>query len=169
MVRTRPLATMVILFVVAMTAGASERLRSFDNDAQRERYYELLETLRCMVCQNESLASSEADLAQDMRDEVYRLVVEEGRSKGAAIEFLTERYGDFVLYRPPFKPSTWLLWLGPFALLALGAGVTAVIVRQRRRAPAPGLSEVERAQAERLLRETPDDGGDDDASGDRHP
>jgi len=145
------------------TAFGGEPLRTFDSEAQRERYYELLEKLRCMVCRNESLASSSADLAQDMRDEVYRLVVEEGRSNEAAIEFLTERYGDFVLYRPPFKPVTWLLWIGPFVLLAIGIAIAAVIVRHRRREPEPALTPAERAEAERLLQADPDaDDADDE-------
>ncbi len=157
----RIIATAALALMVA-TACASEPMRTFDNEAQRERYYELLEKLRCMVCRNESLASSSADLAQDMRDEVYRLVVEEGRSNDAAIAYLTERYGDFVLYRPPFKPITWFLWVGPFVLLAIGIAVAVVIVRHRRRAPEPELTPAERAQAERLLADEPD--SDDEAS-----
>jgi cytochrome c-type biogenesis protein CcmH len=157
--RMRALMGMVIVGVFAGAAGAAEPMREFDNAAQRERYYELLERLRCLVCQNESLASSDADLAQDMRDEVYRLVVDERRSQDAAIEYLTERYGDFVLYRPPFQPSTWLLWLGPFMLLAIGAAVAAAIVRKRRSDPEPTLDPAERERAERLLRTDNDDEG----------
>ena len=138
--------------VAAPALADAEALREFDSPQQRERYMNLLEELRCLVCQNESLASSGADLAQDLRDEVYRLVVVEGRSNEAAIGFLTERYGDFVLYRPPVRPSTWLLWFGPLIMLAIGAGVLVAVVRQRRRAPAPALDESERARAERLLR-----------------
>ncbi len=157
----RRIIAIALLALLAGSACAGEPMRTFDNEAQRERYYELLEKLRCMVCRNESLASSSADLAQDMRDEVYRLVVEEGRSKDAAIEFLTQRYGDFVLYRPPFKPVTWFLWLGPFVLLAVGVAIAAVIVRRRRRAPEPELSPAERAEAERLLAD--EDAPDDEA------
>jgi cytochrome c-type biogenesis protein CcmH len=149
--RPRALLFGLALALLAGTIGAAEPVREFDNREQRERYYELLERLRCLVCQNESLASSSADLARDMRDEVYRLVVEEGRSKEAAIDFLTQRYGDFVLYRPPFQPTTWLLWLGPFVLLAIGAAVMTVIVRQRRNAPEPELGPGERERAQRLL------------------
>lgn len=150
----------LVLFLAWPPAATAdpEALREFDNPEQRERYHELLEELRCLVCQNESLASSNADLAQDLRDEVYRLVVTEDRSRDAAIDFLTERYGDFVLYRPPVRPYTWLLWFGPPLMLAIGAVVLAVVVRQRRRLSEQPLSAAERARAERLLRK-----GDEDA------
>lgn len=157
----RRMIAIALLALLAGSASAGEPMRTFDTEAQRERYYELLEKLRCMVCRNESLASSSADLAQDMRDEVYRLVVEEDRSKDAAIEFLTQRYGDFVLYRPPFKPVTWFLWIGPFVLLAIGVAIAAVIVRHRRHEPRPELSPAERAEAERLLAD--EDARDDEA------
>lgn len=130
----------------------AEALREFDNPEQRARYNALLEEIRCLVCQNESLASSSADLAQDLRDEVYRLVVTENRSREAAIAFLTDRYGDFVLYRPPVQPNTWLLWTGPLLMLLVGAGVLIAVVRQRRRQPEPELEPAERERAERLLR-----------------
>lgn len=151
---TRTIASLFLLLVFAAPGAAiadAEALREFDTPEQRERYHELLEELRCLVCQNESLASSSADLAQDLRDEVYRLVVEEDRSNAAAIDFLTQRYGDFVLYRPPVRPYTWLLWFGPLLMLFAGLAVLVVVVRQRRRAEAPPLTEAERERAERLL------------------
>lgn len=148
----------VLLGAFVGPSGAAEPVRKFETTEQRERYYALLEQLRCLVCQNESLASSGADLAQDMRDEVYRLVVDEGRSKDAAIDYLTDRYGDFVLYRPPVGPSTWLLWFGPALMLAVGAVVLGTIVRQRRRrGDDPPLSPDERARAERVLAGTEED------------
>lgn len=150
----RILVLALLLFGLGVPpAGAEpETVREFDTPEQRERYNELLEELRCLVCQNESLASSGAGLAQDLRDEVYRLVVTEGRSREAAIEFLTERYGDFVLYRPPMRPATWLLWFGPLLMLAVGAVVLIAVVRRRRHAPMPELDPDERERAERLLR-----------------
>lgn len=150
--RLLKLVLLSAVIVAAPVLADAEALREFDSPQQRERYHELLEELRCLVCQNESLASSSADLAQDLRDEVYRLVVVEERSNEAAIDFLTQRYGDFVLYRPPVKPSTWLLWFGPLLMLAIGAGVLVVVVRRRNSEPAPALDEAERARAERLLR-----------------
>lgn len=132
--------------------AAPEALREFDTPEQRERYRALLDEIRCLVCQNESLASSNADLAQDLRDEIYRLVVVEERSKQAAVDFLVQRYGDFVLYRPPVQPSTWLLWFGPLLMLGAGAATAAVVIRRRRAAGEPALSPAEHARAERLLR-----------------
>lgn len=147
------------LFPAALAQTGAEPVREFETPAQRKRYYALLDQLRCLVCQNESLASSGADLAQDMRDEVHRLVVEEGRSKEAAIDYLTDRYGDFVLYRPPVGPSTWLLWFGPALMLLVGALVLGAVIRQRRSAPTdPPLSPDEQARAERLLAERAEDG-----------
>ncbi len=155
----RPSALLIaaLLALSAAVAPAAETVREFDSPAQRERYYALLEQLRCLVCQNESLASSSADLAQDMRDEVYRLVVREERSNEAAIEYLTDRYGDFVLYRPPVGPSTWLLWFGPLLMLLIGATVLAFVIRQRRRTQTGELSQAERERADRLLVEPNED------------
>ncbi len=150
-------ATIALALLIA-TAGsviAGDSIREFDNAAEENRYRDLLEEVRCLVCQNESLASSGADLAQDLRNEVYRLVVVEDRSREEAIEFLTTRYGDFVLYRPPMRPSTWLLWFGPVILLALGGGIAYLIVRQRTETRPLTAEEHERAR--RLL--TSDDDG----------
>lgn len=155
--RLRALLVGAVLALSAPVAPAAETVREFDSPQQRERYYALLEQLRCLVCQNESLASSSADLAQDMRDEVYRLVVREDRSNEAAIDYLTERYGDFVLYRPPVGPSTWLLWFGPALMLLAGAAVLAFVIRQRRRAAPDRLSPAERERADRLLTDQDED------------
>lgn len=88
----------------------------FDTPEQRERYGELTELLRCLVCQNQSLADSSADLASDLR-EVVRDMVKAGASDEEIIAFMLERYGDFVLFRPPVRGSTYALWAGPFALM----------------------------------------------------
>ncbi len=153
----RALLIAAMLAVTALPTHAAEAVREFDSPEQRERYHVLLEQLRCLVCQNESLASSGADLAQDMRDEVYRLVVREDRSNEAAIEYLTDRYGDFVLYRPPVGPSTWLLWFGPALMLLIGAAVLALVIRQRRRAETGTLSDDERERVDRLLADNDED------------
>ena len=154
----RYLAGGVLALILSASLGAAETLREFDSEAEKRRYKELLEEVRCLVCQNESLASSSADLAQDLRDEVYRLVVVEDRSREATIEFLTARYGDFVLYRPPVKPTTWLLWFGPLAMLLVGGLVAVAIVRQRTRAQP--LTSAEHERARRLLE---GDDSDEDA------
>ncbi|MFA9460123.1 cytochrome c-type biogenesis protein [Thiohalorhabdus methylotrophus] len=145
------LLTFLLLLPAGLAGAEPESLREFDSTAQKERYWSLLEDLRCLVCQNESLAGSQADLAQDLRDEVYQKVVEEGKSNEAVIEYLVDRYGEFVLYQPPVQPSTYLLWFGPFTLLAVGAGIWLLVARRRARAGPAELSPEERARAAELL------------------
>ena len=118
------------------------------------RLLSLSEELRCLVCQNESLASSRAELADDLRREV-RDLLRQGKSDQAVKDFLVERYGDFVLYRPEVKPLTWLLWFGPFALL-IGALVGLwVYLRQRRQQvdTTPALNDDERARVDQWLKD----------------
>ena len=103
--------------------------------ADEARYQALINELRCLVCQNQSIAESNAPLAADLREQV-RKQIEAGRSDAEIVAFLTDRYGDFVLYRPPFKARTWLLWLGPFLALLAGAGLVALFIRRTQRAAA---------------------------------
>ncbi|MFA5938825.1 MAG: cytochrome c-type biogenesis protein [Sinimarinibacterium sp.] len=117
---------------------------------QAERYQKLVNELRCLVCQNQSIADSSAPLAADLREQVLHQI-QSGRSDAEIADYVTARYGDFVLYRPPFKASTWLLWLGPFALLLLALGVAVVFVRRRVR-PAPVSPPDAARNAERLRR-----------------
>ena len=123
---------------------------SSDNpDPQRIRQLE--EKLRCLVCQNQTLADSNAELAGDLRREVADQV-KAGKSDEQIIEYLVQRYGDFVLYDPPFKLRTLLLWIGPFALFALAAGVLVVVLRRRRAAPEEmPLAPDEKRLVERVL------------------
>ncbi len=109
----------------------------------------LAHELRCLVCQNQTIADSNAPLAVDLRNQI-REQLQQGASEQDVIDFMVARYGDFVLYRPPLKFTTIALWAGPFLLLALGIVVLVRRLRQRR-TPAPQLSEAERARAARLL------------------
>jgi cytochrome c-type biogenesis protein CcmH len=111
---------------------------------------ELASVLRCLVCQNQTLADSHAPLAVDLRSQI-REQLKGGASENDVAQFMVARYGDFVLYRPPFKPTTLILWLGPFLLLALGAYVLIRRIRRQRSQGEPALTEVERARAARLL------------------
>ena len=118
---------------------------------QEARLAELLQDLRWLVCQNESLAESRAPLALDLKYEVRELVAS-GRSAPEIKQYLTDRYGDFVLFRPPFDPRTWLLWLGPFALVLVGLAVLLRQVRgSRRSAGAPPVPAVDAAKLAKLL------------------
>lgn len=115
------------------------------------RLQKLAEELRCLVCQNESLAGSRAELAVDLRNQI-RAQMEAGASDRQIIDYLVQRYGDFILYRPPVKSTTAALWVGPFILL-VGAGALLVIRlrRRKRELGAPGLAESDYARAEQLL------------------
>jgi cytochrome c-type biogenesis protein CcmH len=123
------------LACVALALAAQVALAQAPPDVAFEARLKRLEgDLRCLVCQNQTLADSNAPLAEDLRREVRALALA-GKSDDEIRAFLVARYGDFVLYRPPVKGTTWLLWFGPFALLALGAGIWFAVVRRRRRAP----------------------------------
>src|SRR5438128_4423988 len=119
------------------------------NAALEKRVTTLAHELRCLVCQNQTLADSNAPLAVDLRNQI-REQLKAGKTERDVVDFMVARYGDFVLYRPPFKATTVALWLGPFVLLALGAWI--LYHRLARRRPAEGaLSEADRAQAAKLL------------------
>ena len=119
-------------------------------DPSLERRAQALEKeLRCLVCQNQTLAESNAPLAMDLRNQV-REQLAAGKSEREVVDFLVARYGDFVLYRPPLKGTTVLLWAGPFLFLALGFYLLLRVLR-RRRVPRPELSAAEREQAAKLL------------------
>jgi cytochrome c-type biogenesis protein CcmH len=107
----------------------------FENPQQEQRFLDLTKELRCMVCQNESLADSGAELAADLRRQIFEQM-QAGKSDAEIKDWLTARYGQFVLYDPPLAPRTWLLWFGPFVALAIGGGVVVAIVRRRSRAVA---------------------------------
>jgi cytochrome c-type biogenesis protein CcmH len=129
--------------------GSTETV--FGMSALDARLKRLESELRCLVCQNQTLADSNADLADDLRREVRTLALQ-GKSDDEIKAYLVARYGDFVLYRPPVKPLTWLLWFGPFALLAGGGAIWWVVLRRRARADAVGSPGGE-ARARALLEE----------------
>jgi cytochrome c-type biogenesis protein CcmH len=104
----------------------------FDNDEQEARFTQLTTELRCLVCQNQNLADSDAELAHDLREEIYGMMMA-GQSNEQIKTFLVDRYGDFVLYRPEVKANTLALWLMPGVLLVLGAIVLFFTVRNRNR------------------------------------
>ena len=128
---------------------------TFDNPAQQTEFRTLIDELRCLVCQNESLSASQAELAQDLRREVYEMM-KAGKTKAEVVDFLVARYGDFVLYSPPIRPSTYLLWFGPLALGLVGAAVVLVTIRGKAKARAQDtdLSEADRQQLAGLLGKT---------------
>ena len=132
-------------FLLALWAGLA-----FAQDPEMEKRVTALATeLRCLVCQNQTLADSNAPLAVDLRNQI-REQLKSGKSERDVMEYMVARYGDFVLYRPPLKATTIALWAGPFVFLVLGAWILLVRLL-RRRAPERELSDAERARATKLL------------------
>ena len=140
------MARFLLLLVCGLTAGLAA---AQEDPALEKRVHDLSSELRCLVCQNQTLADSSAPLAVDLRNQV-REQLKGGKSERDVIDFLVARYGDFVLYRPPLQANTVLLWLGPFLLLVAGLALLVWRLR-RRRVPEPELSEADRARAARLL------------------
>jgi len=149
----------LLLLALAFSSAspAADLPRTFEDPEREQRYQTLLKELRCLVCQNQSLSDSGADLAQDMRDEVYRLL-QEGYTDRQVADYLVQRYGDFVLYRPPLKISTYFLWFAPFLLLLGGLATVLRFAAHRGAAQsAPELAPEERNRQETLLSD--DSGG----------
>lgn len=138
-----------LLFAVLLSLSVWGAEVPAPDPATEQRAVHLSEGLRCLVCQNQSIADSNAELAVDLRRQI-REQVRAGRSDAEIIDFMVQRYGDFVLYRPPVKATTLLLWFGPALLLAIGAGVLVRNLR-RRRSEARPLTGEEQARAQALL------------------
>lgn len=126
----------VVLLGAIMNVQATDVLLEFDDPRQEQRYEELLEEIRCLVCQNQSLADSNASLAQDLRLEVHEQMVA-GKNNEEIIDFLVSRYGEFVLYRPLFNYRTLLLWLGPLLLFICAAMFVFRVVKSRKSSDLP--------------------------------
>ena len=142
---------LMLFALVTNTAFAKEAAPLAADEAVEKRLVAISEELRCLVCQNESLAGSQADLANDLRREI-RAMIHAGKTDQEILDFMVARYGDFVRYRPPVKPTTWALWGGPFILLAGGLGALVFFLRRRNRMAAPPvLSEEQRRRAAALL------------------
>ena len=107
-----------LLFAVVVYAAPIE-IFQFDSPETEKTFHKLSGELRCLVCQNQNIAESNAELAQDLRLEMYNMLAA-GKTEDEIVEFMVQRYGDYVLYRPPFKPITWLLWFGPFIVFVIG-------------------------------------------------
>jgi cytochrome c-type biogenesis protein CcmH len=145
----RPLALLLLVLLSAPIA-AKEAAPAAADPVLEKRVMTLAEELRCLVCQNQTLAESNAPLAEDLRNQV-REKMRQGKSDKEVVDFLVERYGDFVLYRPPLKTTTVLLWFGPLLLLAVGFAVLLRRVRRRRQADDTGTTDADRKRAAELL------------------
>jgi cytochrome c-type biogenesis protein CcmH len=144
---------LVIILLIPSLAAAEEARPLADNPQIEARLKTLAVELRCLVCQNQTLADSNAPLAEDLRREVREMIAK-NMSDREIIDFLVQRYGDFVLYRPPWKASTTLLWLGPFLLLIAGAAALVLALRRRQKKLVEvTLSEAEHNRVAQLLSE----------------
>ena len=135
---------------VSMPLAAKVAPNTSTDPALEARMMVIAEELRCLVCQNETIAASNADLAVDLKNQI-RIKLNEGQSQKQILDFMVSRYGDFVLYRPPLKTTTVLLWAGPFVLLAIAVLMLILNVRRRRLAQATSLSDDDAAKARALL------------------
>ena len=126
----RRAAALAAVMLLAMGAGAVDTGQRFDDPAEQARYERLIRDLRCLVCRSESIADSNATLAKDLRRKV-ELLMRDGKSDAEIHDYMTERYGDFVLLRPPVAPRTWLLWAAPVLFLAVGLAAVVVVIRRR--------------------------------------
>jgi len=149
----RPVLVMLLLALAVFGARAGEAPPLAEDPLVEQRLLAIAEEVRCLVCQNESLAGSRAELAQDLRREI-RDLIRQGKTDAEVLDFLVSRYGDFVRYRPPLKPTTWLLWGGPFASLA--AALLGLLLSVRRRCvTSAALTPEEHCEATALLGEGP--------------
>ncbi len=151
----RLLSTVLLALALALAGNtlAKDAAPLADDPVLQARVIRIAEELRCLVCQNETIAASNADLAVDLRNQI-RVQIGQGRSDAEIRDFMVQRYGDFVLYRPPLKSSTLALWLGPFVLLLVAGAVLLRQIRRRRaQIAARELTPAEAERARRLLGE----------------
>ncbi|MGR8930636.1 MAG: cytochrome c-type biogenesis protein [Gammaproteobacteria bacterium] len=147
---------LVILLSLAMPLQAVVEYHPFDDPAKEEAYQSLITELRCLVCQNQTIADSNADLAKDLRQQVYDML-RQGKSRQDIVNFMTQRYGDFVMYRPAFNVKTLLLWLGPAVFLLSGIIAVIVLAKSRKQAQQPLLDQQQQIRLDKILNEGKDD------------
>ncbi len=154
----RKLIISLVLFTsctVVNFAWAKDAVPLADDPLTEQRLIVISEEMRCLVCQNESLAGSRSDLANDLRKEIRNLI-QEGKTDEQIRTFMVERYGDFVLYRPPVKPITWLLWIGPFVILLAGiVGLLMYLRRRNQELASINLSAEDNRRIDALLKNAP--------------
>jgi len=123
----------ISFFICAITFAAPVSVYTFETKEQEKIFHRLSDELRCLVCQNQNIAESNSELAQDLRRQIADML-HQGKSEDDIVSFMVERYGDYVLFNPPFKPLTWLLWLGPLMIFIFGAIYASRIVISKRSA-----------------------------------
>jgi cytochrome c-type biogenesis protein CcmH len=143
------------LSLFSASSHAAIDVYEFKTPVEEQRFQALMGELRCPKCQNQNLAGSDAEIAKDLKKRTYQLM-EEGKSDNEIRQYMVERYGDFISYKPPVRGSTYLLWFGPFALLMIVVVVLA-LMRRRQIAPAPSLTAEESARLNELLKRSSHD------------
>ncbi len=144
------------LLALSLQAKAVDTYRLPD-PAQQKTYESIISELRCLVCQNQTIADSNAELAADLRRQVFEML-QQGKSKDEIHQFMTQRYGDFVLYNPPFKAKTGLLWLGPLVFLMIGFAVLVIFQRRKKKAGTVVFDKDKQERIRRLLSENTENG-----------
>jgi cytochrome c-type biogenesis protein CcmH len=140
----------VLLFFLFSAEVLAVDTHQLPNPEQQKTYESIISELRCLVCQNQTIADSNAELAADLRRQVYEMLMQ-GKSKDEIHQFMTERYGDFVLYNPPFKAKTGLLWLGPVLFLVAGLIMIIWFIRRKKQATATVVDKDKQEKVRRLL------------------
>ena len=149
----RTFFSLLLLFTLALPVQAAIEAYDFKDAETEALYKDLIQELRCLVCQNQNLADSDADLAKDLRQQTYEML-QQGKDRKQIVEYMVNRYGDFVLYRPPVKSGTLLLWLGPFVLVALVLVMVVFRIKTTKQVEAP--EKVNLDQAKQLLSDEKD-------------
>ncbi|MEJ2611262.1 MAG: cytochrome c-type biogenesis protein CcmH [Candidatus Thiodiazotropha sp.] len=147
--------TLLMLCSLAPLSAATLAEYTFEEPSKHDEFRSIIEEMRCLVCQNESLAGSNAELAVDLRNEIYDMM-KAGQGKDEIISFMVSRYGDFVLYNPPIKPTTYPIWFGPLIIFLIGGLVLFRIIRRKSLSHETELSEEEKQRLESLLKPSPD-------------
>ncbi len=144
------LLMLFVSIICLSSAFAAIEMKEFKTPEDEKTYKELIFELRCLVCQNQNLADSNADLAIDLRRQTYEMI-QEGADKQDVVNYMVERYGEFVLYRPPFTASTLLLWVGPFIFLIGGLYIMIRMIKSRKQEPLSDMSTEEQEKVRALL------------------
>lgn len=147
----KPASLILFWFVISVPAFATIDAYEFDNYQDEHRFRELVEELRCPKCQNQNIADSNAGLAKDIKDRTHKLILE-GKSNKEITNYMVERYGNFITYRPPIKPITWFLWFGPFVLALLAAVILLIRKLKSRQAKAVDLGPEQQHKVDALMK-----------------
>ncbi len=147
--------TLFLMLLLARSGYAGVEYHEFKQPEQEQQYKTLINELRCLVCQNQTIADSNADLAKDLRQQVYEMLLQ-GKTRKQIVDYMLARYGDFVLYRPPLKGKTLLLWLGPVVFLLLGFLMLFFYIRKKKANEPSGLNQQQHEKISQLLEQDND-------------